>query len=60
MPEIGWFSSTREEDAGRGVLRPKALVSPTWHYACESPAAAKCEGREALREPSVGPPGASR
>lgn len=34
MPEIGWFSSTREEDAGIGVLRPKAAVPLTWPYAC--------------------------
>lgn len=36
MPEIGWFSSTREEDAGRRGCCPKAVVSLTWPYACGS------------------------
>lgn len=34
MPEIGWFSSTREEDAGRRGRCPKAVVSLTRPYAC--------------------------
>ena len=34
LPEIGWFSSTREVSVGRGGLYPKAVVSLTWPYAC--------------------------
>lgn len=34
MPEIGWFSSTREESTGRRGHCPKAVVSLTWPYAC--------------------------
>lgn len=34
MPEIGWFSSTREESTGRRGLVKKSVVSLNWPYAC--------------------------
>ena len=57
MPEIGWFSSTREEDAGRRGHCPKAVVTLTWPYACgrSRPPNASGEKRpaRALQEPHI-------
>ena len=54
LPEIGWFSSTRAEKAGRRDLCSKAMTPLTWPYACRLFTAAKCEEREApSEEPSV-------
>ena len=54
MPEIGWFSSTREESTGRGVLCPKALVSLTWPYAAAVRGGQVRVARSARREPPRG------
>lgn len=55
MPEIGWFSSTREEDAGRRGHHPKAVVSLTWPYACGRSRRPSASGEKrppwALQEP---------
>ncbi len=47
LPETGWFSSTREESAGRRGLYSKVVAPMTWPYVCRSLAAAKREGRKA-------------
>lgn len=47
LPETGWFSSTREEGAGRRGRCQEAVVPLTSHYTCRSLAAAKREGRKA-------------
>ena len=57
LPEIGWFSSTREEDAGRRGRCPKAVVSLTWPYACGRSRLPSARGEErparALQGPRV-------
>lgn len=57
MPDIGWFSSTREESTGRRGHCPKAAMSLTWPYACGRSRRPSASGEKrparALQEPHI-------
>lgn len=55
MPEIGWFSSIREEDAGRRGRCPNAVVPLTWPYACSRSRPPSASGRKRPARALQGP-----
>ena len=55
MPEIGWFSSIREEDAERRGHRPKAVMPLTWPYACGRSRRPSASGGKRPARASQGP-----